>query len=118
MPKFAASMMFLCAAVVTACGSGDDNPGTGRSGGNGGVQGNNIAGAKGEGGAGGEFTIGADGFPAECIENPPPPSAAQQSITFQVTPQLNGKSLVFGEPNPLASGGTLMPTNLRFFLSG
>jgi len=89
----------------------------GSGGGGGGARAGGTAGTNAAGG-GVPATLGADGFPVACLESPTLPAAAQGAVTIDLAPQLDGKPFVMGEENVLSSGGTLMPTNLRFYLSG
>lgn len=61
--------------------------------------------------------LGPDGFPLGCPESLPLESTATAPLTFDVDLSIDGGPLVFGESNPLAAGGTVLPTNLRFYLS-
>lgn len=107
---------YLGAAV--ACGGGSSGElggggqgGTGQAGGTGGQAGG------GTGGQAGSVAAGPDGFPSVCVEAPKL-EAAGAAVAFEIDPRLHDQPLEFGEPNTLTAGGTLMPTNLRFYLSG
>jgi hypothetical protein len=52
-----------------------------------------------------------------CDEVPAAHAANGVTLSFSIRPVLAGKPFVFGEPNPLPSGGTILPLNFRFYVS-
>lgn len=62
-------------------------------------------------------SLGPDGFPAGCLETRPVDPAAQGRLNVRLEVQHEGGPFEFGEYNELVSGGTVLPTNLRFYLS-
>ncbi len=61
--------------------------------------------------------LGPDGYPAVCNETREVDPAASQQLTVHLSIEFDGQPLLYGEPNPLPDGGTIMPTNFRFYLS-
>jgi hypothetical protein len=60
----------------------------------------------------------ASDTPAElCPEAPAPLNAGEASLEFTTELRLGGVPFVYGEPNPLEGGGTLLPLNFRFYIS-
>jgi hypothetical protein len=55
--------------------------------------------------------------PTPCPETPTPLRTSGVTLTLSLAPVLAGKPFVFGEPNPLPSGQTVMPLNFRFYVS-
>jgi hypothetical protein len=113
-PKRAVFIFAAWAVCAGGCGSTSENA----AGGAGGAHLGGTGGISAAGSGGAPTTLGADGFPSECLEAPTLPSAAQGEVNIDLVPMLDGKPLVMGEENALSAGGTLMPTNLRFYLSG
>lgn len=112
-------VMSVTLAYATGCDStADDVEMKGSGGRGGGARAGGTAGSNAAASGGAPTMFGADGFPAECLETPTLPAAAQGVVNIDLAPQLDGKPLVMGEENALSAGGTLMPTNLRFYLSG
>jgi hypothetical protein len=67
---------------------------------------------------GGETAVeGGASSPATCTEAPVARPEATATVTFDIEVSLAGKPVVFGEKNDLPGGGTVTPTNLRFYLS-
>lgn len=66
---------------------------------------------------GGTLPLGPDGFSADCPEDLLRPSVATQTVQVQLDLRTNDEPFVFGEPNSLQAGGTVLPTNFRFYLS-
>jgi hypothetical protein len=113
-PKRAVIIFAAWALLVGGCGSTSEGAAGGAGGSHlGGTGGNSAAGSGGV-----PTTLGADGFPSGCFEAPTLPAAAQGEVNIDLVPMLDGKPMVMGEENALSAGGTLMPTNLRFYLSG
>jgi hypothetical protein len=54
---------------------------------------------------------------AQCLESPTPQPGARSPVTVTVTLEYAGKPVPFGEPFPLAGGGTLTVSDFRFFVS-
>lgn len=52
-----------------------------------------------------------------CDVVPATHAAAGVTLSFTIAPTLGGKPFVFGEPNALPAGGTILPLNFRFFVS-
>ncbi len=76
------------------------------------------------GGAGGDPSaepgpamLGPDGYPAECVQAPALPEDATGRTDVTLSLGLGDAPFVFGEENTLPSGGTVLPTNFRFYLS-
>lgn len=110
-------VLVVMTLAAVACGgdkSSGDGPGTG---GNAGA----VTGGKGAmggfGGQGGAATLGPDGFPSDCPEEFAKPSQDNGRLGVGLTFQLDGKPLILGEQNQLEPKGSLLPTNLRFYLS-
>ncbi len=102
-----------------AGGGGSQEPGGGAGGPeNGGSAGADSAPTKGDDGVDGDAPeVKPDGVPSAC---PAAPTLSEESTSrTQVTVDLRFgmQALTFGEPNELAEAGTVMPTNLRFYLS-
>ena len=109
-------VLIVMTLSAVSCG-GDD--GIGKSVGSGGT-GGTATGGKGGGASGGQAgapLLGPDGFSSECPEELPKPPQANGRLGVDLAVQLGGKPLVFGEENRLEPKGSLMPTNLRFYLS-
>ena len=62
-------------------------------------------------------STGPDGLPAACSKQIELDTAATQQTLLDVSLEVGGQPLVFGESNALPQGGTIMPTNFRFYLS-
>ena len=102
---------------AVACGADEtrvDNPEAGAPGGAGA---GGKAGMVGLGGQGGALLMGPDGFSSDCPEALAKPPQDNGRLGVDIAVQLGGKPLVFGEQNQLEPRGSLMPTNLRFYLS-
>ena len=107
-------------AGLLACSS-DARPGVGLADGTAGRAGaSNLGGAAGSVGssapAGTAGTVGTAGSSA-CPENPSPQRTQGTVVSFPLQLVLLGKPFVFGQPNMLADGGSLVPLNLRFYIS-
>jgi len=74
-------------------------------------------------GAGGSVVGGnaaAGGAPATtttCAAHPSALRAQGGVLSLVLTPTLAGQPFEFGQPNPLAEGGSLVPLNFRFYIS-
>ncbi len=73
--------------------------------------------ASGAGGAPPSPPLGPDGYPAQCPKEIPRDPAATRETPLRVSLHLEGEPFIFGEPNSLPQGGTVIPTNFRFYLS-
>jgi hypothetical protein len=62
--------------------------------------------------------LGPDGYSAQCELRQSVPVAATGTVAVEIEMQLDGKPLRFGEENPLVGGGSVLPTNFRYYLSG
>ncbi len=71
----------------------------------------------GQGSGGALAATGPDGFPAVCVNSLPLIPGEREPLTFSLKLELNGKPLIYGENNALAGGGTLLLSNLRFYIS-
>jgi hypothetical protein len=82
---------------------------------------NPSAGASGSGAsdASGAGASGASSGPAAsaCPEQPTPLRTLGTVLSLPLRLVLAGKPFVFGQPNALADGGSLLPLNLRFYIS-
>ncbi|MEI9952851.1 MAG: MbnP family protein [Pseudomonadota bacterium] len=92
-----------------ACSS-DAHNGAGPQGGAAGISGASHGGS-GVGGAGAGLADSA------CLEHPTPLRTQGTVLSFALRLVLSGKPFVFGQPNALADGGSLVPLNLRFYIS-
>ncbi len=52
-----------------------------------------------------------------CLEHPTPQRAQGTLVSLPLELVLGGKPFVFGQPNVLADGSSLVPLNLRFYIS-
>jgi len=52
-----------------------------------------------------------------CLENPTPRRSQGSVLSLPLQLVMDGKPFVFGQPNALADGGSLVPLNLRFYIS-
>jgi hypothetical protein len=52
-----------------------------------------------------------------CDEVPATHAATGVTSSFTIAPMLAGKPFVFGEPNALPAGATILPLNFRFYVS-
>jgi hypothetical protein len=109
-------------AVGGDAGSGAGSGATGSGGaGAGGAGSGGIAGAGAGGVAGGG--AGSDGAgtggeaPVVCVEAPVPSRTTGTLIEVSTELTLRGEPLAFGEPNPLESGSSLTPLEVRFYVS-
>jgi hypothetical protein len=60
----------------------------------------------------------ASDIPTElCPQAPAPLNAGEESLEFTTELRLGGVPMVYGEPNALEGGGTLLPLNFRFYIS-
>lgn len=108
--------------LVPACLSSGDGAASGGRGGAGGAVlpgGTGGAAPGGTGGAtGGAGTSGGGGQPAStCPEVPVPLRTSGAVVELEAELALGGKPVVFGEPTQLAGGGTVLPLNVRFYVS-
>jgi hypothetical protein len=90
--------------------AGTSNPGAGdgnQSGGNGSAS----SGGTGSGGSGGGVAA------TTCLEHSTPLRAQGTVLSLSLTPTLSGKPFEFGQPNAAADGGSIVPTNFRFYVS-
>ncbi len=99
------------AAGDAGASGGAGGPGTGGAGTGG------IAGSVGGGLGGAAIDAGVSSAASACVESPPPLRPTGVIVEFPIEIALGGKTLVFGEPNALAAGGTLTPQDMRFYLS-
>lgn len=92
-----------------------------------------MTGGGGQGGADGAVSDGAAGAasidaasdagdipevaPASCVEAPAALHAGASALSLPIETVLGGKPVVFGEPNDLPGGGTVIPLNFRFYVS-
>jgi methanobactin biosynthesis MbnP-like protein len=88
-----------------ATAGADTTPTAGGSNLNGGASG------AGAGGVGGVLTA------STCSESPPPLRTQGTLLSLQLELVLAGKPFLFGQPNPLADGGSVVPLNVRFYIS-
>ena len=110
----------------------EDAASAGGAGGNaavGGASNENRAGASSLGGAGkasggdtaaaGADTAaaGSGTTAAACAEHPTPQRSQGTVLALSFAPALSGKPFVFGEANALADGSSVVPINLRFYIS-
>jgi len=62
-----------------------------------------------------------DGEPASvgtaCDQRPSPQRTEGTLLALRIQPTFEGNPFVFGQPNPLAAGGSLIPLNFRFYIS-
>src|SRR3954447_10807949 len=68
-------------------------------------------------GAGGANTGGAPASDGACLEHPTPQRPQRTLLSLPPQPVMAGKPFVFGQPNALADGGSLVPLNFRFYIS-
>ena len=66
---------------------------------------------------GGMPALGPDGFPTTCSEVVDLGLSATQRTSVQIAISSDDQPFIFGEPNEFPSGGTILPTNFRFYLS-
>ncbi len=94
-----------------ACSSDAQN-GTGPTGGAAGISGaSNLDAGSGGSSASTGLTDSA------CLEHPAPQRTQGTLLSFALRLVMSGKPFVFGQPNQLADGGSLVPLNLRFYIS-
>lgn len=62
-------------------------------------------------------TGGAGSASSACLEHPPARHAQGSVLSLPLQLVMAGKPFVFGQPNLLADGGSLVPLNLRFYIS-
>lgn len=130
--SFRAQMIGLLFLAMSSggCGAASDEPthGAGGSSSSGGgsagtagspVTGGGTSAAMGGGaaGVGGASTIGGGGAAADCPELPVARRSTGTVLELPIHPSLQGKPLLFGQPNPLSNGGALTPLDLRFYIS-
>jgi len=105
----------------TATGSfasgGTGGTSTGSSFASGGTGGAAQGQGSGQGSGGALAATGPDGFPAVCVNSRPLIPGEREPVAFSLKLELNGKPLIYGENNALAGGGTLLLSNLRFYIS-
>lgn len=99
-----------------AAGRGGGGAGSGGDAGGGGAGAGGTSGVAGA--AGGPATLDVDGFPSDCPETPVEASGAKSTVGVRVALQVAGEPYRPGERNALADAGVVLPTNLRFYLSG
>lgn len=75
-----------------------------------GVSGGATGGSAGTGGAGGQPGV-------SCPETPVPLRTSGAVVELDVGLALGGAPVAFGEPNAIPGGGTLLPLNVRFYVS-
>jgi hypothetical protein len=84
---------------------------------------NSVAGDANVGGAnsgtanGGTSSGGSTATVSGCLEHPPALRTRGATLSLAITPTLSGKPFEFGQPNAFADGGSLVPTNFRFYVS-
>src|SRR4051812_32772708 len=62
-------------------------------------------------------SAGAGTTASACPENPTPLRTQGTLLSLPLRPVLAGAPFVFGQPNALADGGSLVPLNFRFYIS-
>jgi len=77
----------------------------------------NPAGASSLGGAGGATGGSPSATGSTCAEHPSPQRSQGTLLSLSLMPVLSGKPFVFGQPNALVDGSSVIPTNFRFYLS-
>ena len=60
---------------------------------------------------------GAAASDGACLEHPTPQRAQGTLLSLPLKLVMAGKPFVFGQPNTLADGGSLVPLNFRFYIS-
>ena len=110
-----------CLVLLTAACSGGPGPSVSSSGGatssGGAASGGAMASSGGVPGSGGQAG-GAGGAPAaSCDEVPQPLRASGTLVEFSFDLVYIGQAFVYGEPNAGPSGATIVPLNVRFFVS-
>jgi hypothetical protein len=83
----------------------------------GGQAGTEVTDTGSDGATGSGAEVGSVPPPATCAETPVARPGATATVAFDIEVSLAGKPVVFGETNALPGGGTVTPTNLRFYLS-
>lgn len=66
--------------------------------------------------AGGD-SAGASGGGSECVRLPISRRTQGTVISLSIVPEFANQPFVFGQPNSLSSGGSLVPLNFRFYIS-
>ncbi len=112
----AISLAFIVASLFAhtlGCSDGSEHQGSGGAapGGGGGAAGS-------AGSAGGSPGVGEDGFSGECPEKPLVSPEARGVLAINAELRVADKPLTLGEANPLAEAGSLLPSNVRFYVSG
>jgi hypothetical protein len=106
------------------CSSATDSAGGAAGASNGNVAGAaDVAGAPSGNAAGaspsGGDTVGSGGSTADsaCVEHPTPQRTQGTLLSLSLAPVLSGKPFVFGQPNALVDGSSVVPLNFRFYVS-
>lgn len=71
----------------------------------------------GDSGAANGGTGGTGGTASACSEHPTPLHAQGTLVSLALAPTLSGKPFEFGQPNQSVDGGSIVPTNFRFYVS-
>jgi hypothetical protein len=97
-------------------GSGGAGPGSGGAPGGGGAS----LGGAGGGGSGPDGGVGGAGgaAPATCEQSPTPLRQTGTTLELPLDLVYQGKPFVYGEPNAVSSILSVLPVNMRFYLSG
>ncbi|HEY3237560.1 MAG TPA: MbnP family protein [Polyangiaceae bacterium] len=96
------------AALLGGVGCSSDTQSGGSAGGAGGMAGmSNLAGEAGSSGL----------SQSACPENPSPLRSEGTLVSLPLRPLLANEPFVFGQPNALSDGGSLVPLNFRFYIS-
>lgn len=77
----------------------------------------NSAGASARAGAGGASGGSPGATGSACAEHPAPERSQGTLLSLSILPVFSGKPFVFGQPNALADGSSVVPTNFRFYVS-
>jgi len=120
------AVVWAGAAALAGCFgcSSDAQPGVGSSGGAAGMlgapgpnAGAESAGSAGTVSAGGTGNAGAAAASDGCEKSPAPLRTQGTLLSLPLELVLGGKPFVFGEANELSGGSSLVPLNLRFYIS-
>ena len=91
------------------------------AGGSAGAANANLGGADGIAGSGAGALGGSSGSSAApdsaCAEHPTPQRTQGTALSLSIEPVLAAKPFVFGAPNALPDGGSVVPSNFRFYVS-
>jgi hypothetical protein len=101
------------AGVPRSGGSNGSTGGTGSAGGGAGSGGMNV-----DAGAGGSSGAAGGAAPATCEVAPPAQRTAGATLEVPIDLVYQGKPFVYGEPNVITSSKTVVPLEVRFYVSG